>query len=338
MDSVILEMNLTEKELEGIEKNYFNLMSIEVNDFELNKVKIIDINKIRKRKTRTWEEITYHFPQNIFIFKLACVTFVGRKLISKRRIYGDLKEINCSGISASMILGELVNYLEDTEKIIINYQPLNHMEKMYVFKELSLDNSIDLIYPFKYLDKETKNERSSPIKGWSLNSMRAKNLALGEEYIRNYTISFLSQFNMDKKVIYDPACSTGIFLHEIKNAYPLCHTIGQDLSEQMILYAKDYVDEVYCGDSINPMIANDTSDFLFFRFLNSEVVTFEQAQKLFVRLIKCAKSEGFIIVFGHTPVLLKKEFFLDLGLKILQCTAYDEAMGLVFQYYVMQKK
>lgn len=56
----------------------------------------------------------------------------------------------------------------------------------------------------------------------------------GEKPIRNYTLEWLKQEALDKKIVYDHACSTGLFLHTVKSSYPNCVVIGEDLSRQMI--------------------------------------------------------------------------------------------------------
>ncbi len=107
--------------------------------------------------------------------------------------------------------------------------------------------------------------------------------------------------------------------------------------EVMWRIGEDYVDEIYCGDSINTKIKDESVDIEFFRFLNSEVVTTEYAYLLFEHLYKKVKKNGIIVIFGHTPVLMKKEFFIKLGLKVVQSIAYDKDYDCIFQYYVLRR-
>lgn len=166
----------------------------------------------------------------------------------------------------------------------------------------------------------------------------ASSLSLGEKNIREYTISILKQFgNLNRKKVFDPACSTGEVLHTIKSNFPECYTIGQDLNPQMVNYAKDKLDEVYLGGSINNCIPEESVDFVFFRFLNVEVVSTEMVYKLFNSLIKKCKIGGYIIVFGHTPVLVNSKYMEYMGFEILQRNGVTKDKKRIFQYYLLKK-
>lgn len=327
------EMNLPTLQQEKKEMELY--YKFKISDF-LNP-KFTDISEVINRKIKCWIEELYNLPQNIFYIEYDNYIFVGRKLISQLKLSGKIKELNCSAISSSMILGVLNKDNKTEDKVCVYYHPLHFSEKLYIFNKIKNEKNLDLYYPFQYIDKTTKMERTSPDLGWSLNIMRVANLGAGEEFIRKYTIGFLKQFNMDGKVVYDPACSTGQFLNTIKCAFPNCYTIGQDLSLQMVDYAKDFVDEIYCGDAYYSPILLESVDFIFFRFINSEVVSKKRAYELFEEIIKRVKIGGYIVVFGHTPVLVYKKFFLELNLKILQTLAYDESIDCIFQYYVLQR-
>ena len=54
-------------------------------------------------------------------------------------------------------------------------------------------------------------------------------------------------------------------------------------------------------------------------------------------LIKKVKNGGLIICFGHTPVLLRKEWFKKMSLNILECNGYDRKRNAIFQYYILEK-
>ena len=74
---------------------------------------------------------------------------------------------------------------------------------------------------------------------------------------------------MNNKVIYDPACSTGEFLEDFKKKFPESYTIGHDLSQEMVNYAKDFVDEACCCNAIDSPLKEKSVDLMFLRFLNS---------------------------------------------------------------------
>ena len=141
---------------------------------------------------------------------------------------------------------------------------------------------------------------------------------------------------MNNKIIYDPACSTGEFLSEFKKNHPTCHTIGHDLSQEMIDYAKDYVDEACCCNAINSPLKDKSVDLMFLRFLNSEVVNTKDAYKIFKVLLKKVKKHGLIVCFGHTPLLITKRWFIANKLKPIICNGYNKKRNAIFQYYVFE--
>lgn len=298
------------------------------------------IEEILERKTEIFEDRTFNLPQNIFLLKYynGCIV-VGRKIRSILSLQNKINALHCSMLTASMILGILKNNKQKGKAISIEYFPLTKEEKKCIFEKIKTDRMIDIYYPYKYLDFKTEEEEHSPKEGWSLNPEKVIYLGYGEEHIRDYTVRYLSEngFIKENMVIYDPACSTGQFLNTIKKAFPSCKTIGQDLSKEMVDYASEYVDEVYCGDAINSPLEDESIDIMFLRFLNSEVVTTEYAHKLFDTLVKKVKKNGLIIAFGHTPLLLKEEYFVETGLNIEQKNAYSEKYDCIFQYYVLRR-
>ena len=241
-------------------------------------------------------------------------------------------------ITRYKLIEELSKKSKNGKDVEVQYYPFTKGEKITVFNEIKQNKMINLYYPFKYRDFTTNEEEKSPNEGWSLNPEKVIYLGYGEEHIRNYTINFLKDVVKPNMVIYDPACSTGQFLYTIKNSYSFVKTIGQDLSKEMCDYAKDYVDEIYCGDSINSPIKDKSVDIMFLRFLNSEVVTTEYAYQLFDYLIRKVKYKGKIIAFGHTALLIEDSHFKKCGLKVEQRIAYDKKYDAIFQYYVLEKE
>ncbi|HLP34408.1 MAG TPA: hypothetical protein VK133_00195 [Amoebophilaceae bacterium] len=103
----------------------------------------------------------------------------------------------------------------------------------------------------------------------------------------------------------------------------------------MIHGAKNFIDEVYQLDAIHPPVPGKFADFIFIRFLNSEVVTRAHARKLYDAIIQRCKINGYIIVFGHTPVLLSIYDLERDHLRLLQTIACDETQKSIFQYYIL---
>lgn len=277
-------------------------------------------------------------PQSLFLIKYKGKTFFGKKYISDLVIHDGLPGLFCSNISQDMILGTFEKEQITQDGILIFYTPISEAAKSELFCALTQDRSIDITYPYVQLLSSQKLEKTTPTEGWTVDEDRAEFLSLGEREIRAYTIDFLKTFgNLDGKKIFDPACSTGKFLQNIKAAFPRVHTIGQELSQQMVEYAKDKVDEIYFGDSINSQIPDEEVDYIFFRFLNAEVVSTSYAYDLFNAISKKCKKGGYVIIFGHTPVLVACEALEKGGFEVLQRNGLTSDKKHVFQYYVLKK-
>lgn len=330
---VIEEMNLSSEVQTLQEKRLLNDFLIPANTPEI----AFDIKGIKERNEKFWEEDIHNFPQNLFFIKVGDIQYFGRKLISDLNMQGDIKELHCSRIKAPMILGVYSREEKSSNKITVYYHPLKKGEKLYLFNQFKRRIDLSLSFPYRYIDPLTRAERASPEEGWSLDEQRASNLGVGESNLRAFSIDFLRNFNIENKVIYDPACSTGEFLYSIKANYPEVNIIGQDLSKQMVEYARRFIDTVYHGDASKSFILPESVDFCFVRFLNSEVVTTAQAKSILPKLIERVKKGGYIIIFGHTPVLLDKRDFLENSLELIGNVGYDESTYSIFEYYILKR-
>ncbi|AWV02732.1 hypothetical protein DM992_25505 [Burkholderia sp. JP2-270] len=195
----------------------------------------------------------------------------------------------------------------------------------------------EIHYPFVQLVGADKVEINTPGNGWHIDEHRAHLLGLGEIYLRALSARFLNKLNTQNLVVYDPACSTGQFLFELKQAHPGIYTIGQDISADMIRFAEGKADELHVGDSLHPKPAEKSVDLIFFRFLNAEVVSRSKALDLFRSVMRCLKDGGYAVLFGHTPVLLNRSELLGEGCRVHSCVAAVED-GSVVQFYVIQKE
>ena len=325
------------KELEKKEIDIYNRINFEEEDVSL--INELNLSNIFSRKIEKFEDYEYNLPQNIFLLKsYKGKIIVGRKIRSILRIENKINAINCSMITAPMLLGFLHHRNKKNRKIIIEYYPFTNEEKKYIFNELKTNRKIDIYYPYKYRDFYTKKEETSPETGWSFNPEKKEYLGYGEVHFRNYTKSFLETLGKEFEIVFDPACSTGEFLNDYKNSFPKSHTIGHDLSQEMIDYAKDYVDEFFCCNAFDSPLKDNSVDLMFLRFLNSEVVNTQMAYKILKVLVKKVKKKGIIICFGHTPVLIRKEMFIKYGLTPIICNGYDKERNAIFQYYVFEVK
>ncbi|HOZ88983.1 MAG TPA: class I SAM-dependent methyltransferase [Bacilli bacterium] len=320
---------LEPKEIAIYQEQYFDR-----NDLVITKE--LNIKAIKQRALTTFKDYDYNLPQNIFVIKqFHGQTIVGRKIRSSLRIENKINAINCSMITAPMLLGILSKRKKTKRQIVINFFPFTNEEKQIVFDEIKINRQFDIYYPYKYRDYATNQEEKSPAEGWTFNPDKKEYLGYGEVHLRKFTNTFLLNHKIDlnHKIIYDPACSTGEFLSSIKQIFPESYTIGHDLSAQMIAYAQNYVDEAGCYNAAFSPLAANSVDVLFLRFLNSEVVTTKAAYEIFKTLKAKVKKGGLIIAFGHTPVLITKAWLEKQGLKTINCNGYDEEADAIFQYY-----
>lgn len=246
-----------------------------------------------------------------------------------------------SRIKADMLLGIYKHMQIENGVISIMFYCLEPSEKKYAFNKIRKDIDLEITYPIvinadplkmpKWEDvwleiTETKTEEEM-----------IEFLSNTEPHFRKYTEEVLKKRGENKFVIFDPACSTGEFLEYVKIKFPDAYTIGHDMDEKMIKIAKNRVDEFACCNAFDSPILPKSIDILVLRFLNYAVVSREEAENLFEKLIKTVKEDGLIICFGHTPVLLDGRFFMKQGLNMVGKIGYEESTDSIFQYYVLKR-
>ena len=278
-------------------------------------------------------------PQTIFyIVDTKGNIIVGRKTLSQYFLNNELKSLNCSRITYNMILGVLYNVDYRNRKINLMYYPFTQDEKKFVFENIRKNKKNFFIdYPFRFRYFNTNEEQTSDNLNWDVDEKLAKYLSIGESHIRNFAKENLMQNNINPKVIYDPACSTGEFLKDLKEIFPDSTTIGHDLNESMVKYSKKNVDKSFCCDANNSPIMDKSVDLLVLRFLNGGVVDSVSAKKLFDKLIKKVVDDGYILCIGHTPILIPKTHFDEQNLSLIDTIGYDEKSDSIFQYYLAKK-
>ncbi len=320
--------------LEEIEKSIYD----EVFFFKKNVNKVvIDIEEILKREVLVFSDYDYNLPQNIFCLNSkSFFEIVGRKIISPLWFEKKINALNCSMITAPMLLGFLKKRSKKGRKIVIEYFPFSNEEKQGIFDCLKKDLTTDILYPYSYRDFKTGSEKVSPKAGWSFSVEKKIYLGEGEKHIRKFTEKYFLNFDLNGKVVYDPACSTGQFLFSFKKNHPNIFTIGHDLSDEMVNYASRFVDEACCCNALNSPLDSKTVDIMFLRFLNGEIVTTKTAYKMMRSLAIKVKKKGLIVAFGHTPFLIREKWLVKNNFKILNKVGYDRKCDAIFQYYVLE--
>lgn len=329
-------MPISKEEIYKLEKQFYDSMVIKTNNY----VNSIDYANILSRDTDFFIDKDFNMPQNIFFIELQNdITIFGRKILSVLHRNKELTALNCSRIDDNMIIGILKKKVYNTPDIMIEFYPLTDEERIFLFNSIKYDKSINIYFPYTYHDYYTKEEKGSPKNGWHYYENLDIYLARGEKHIRRETISFLANEDLSNgSIIYDPACSTGNFLKEIKDNYPNVFTIGADLSEEMMQVATPKLDLALCENAYNSSIDDKSVDYLFLRFLNFHVVTKKEALEMYKILLRKVKDNGKIVCFGHTPVLLSKNDLIDSQCNLNSCSAYDDEYNSKFQYYVLTKK
>lgn len=281
------------------------------------------------------EELT-GYPERLFLFRLDDGRwYAGYKTISDYVVDHEMPGVFCSRVYWFNILGLMDSVRMSGSDARIVFRPLGEAARRAAFDAIT--PLTELVHPF---GKQRSHglEKTGPPDGWLVSDERAAFLALGEEHIRRYTRElFGPRFtNLAADVLaFDPACSTGHFLAEFASLNPArIRTVGQDLSEQMVSYAKGRLDQVHHGDAIHPAVAPSSVDILFCRFLNSEVVSTAQARQILPNLVSCLRPGGQLVVIGHSPVLVDVFDLADAGLRVRQTVARAE--DFLFQYYVCE--
>lgn len=271
-------------------------------------------------------------PERLFTVVIDGVLWGGYKTVSDYVVEHDMPGVFCSRVYAHNLLGPVVNFRVSEGDARVVTRTVDDEERRSAFSRISA--TTEITYPFpKYSAPGT--EKRSAADGWRVSEERAQFLAMGEDHLRAYTHQRLASRLPEGRQLtaFDPACSTGRFLSEFAEHAPVpVRTIGQDLSEAMVGYAAKVLDEVHHGDARSPAVEPGSVDVLFSRFLNSEVVTVDQARTILPSLVSCLRPGGLFVMFGHSPVLLDTTDLEAAGLVVEQVSGHFD--GAVFQYVI----
>ncbi|XP_069133210.1 isonocardicin synthase-like [Argopecten irradians] len=350
----LLQETLSKASSKPFDKKCLTLILSEMRRYEDNKIspnttiaKIILWGNVVDRDIERIDERFCDFPQSIFFLDVGIYgglsgsrKLVGRKILSDYWVSGKIPELHCSLVTADMVLGLFCDERITESGVQVTYFPLTNSEKLKLFTDIMTgdSSSVEIRCPFPLLRESDKKELCSPAEGWKVDNVYDTMLSCGEERLRQYTVQFLETIAMSAGRFYDPACSTGVFLSTLKKAFPESYTIGQDLSQQMADFSRERVDEVYCANAMSPKILMGTADACFIRFLNSEVVTSANAEVLLNALLPTVREKGYIIIFGHTPVLLSSSNLSRLSnFSLIQSVGISTDRMGIFQYYIIQR-
>jgi isonocardicin synthase len=241
-------------------------------------------------------------------------------------------------VTAPMILGEALREQLTSRGVAVFYRPLPPRDREDRFRALARDERTDLQYPFPAFSALGADEWCSPAGFWRPTPERVRELRDDERPIREVAVELLEGHDLDGKLVFDPACSTGDFLCAIKARHAGARIVGQDRSPEMVEHCRGRLDEVRCGDAREPFLPEASADLVCCRFLNFHVVTTAQAHELFRIVALRCKVGGHLLVAGHTPVLLSAEWFEILGLRVLRRTAHWRERDAVLQLYWLRRE
>ena len=303
----------------------------------------INWDDVSKRPISKYFENFNEIPQGVFFLRsnMCDRVIVGRRILSHQFVKNKIRELQCSHVTASMILGKLVDQRIKEDGVVLFYNELSAGEKIRLIDDILETgmSEFELTYPFPALVHLNKEEIQSPEEGWEIDEKLALSLGEGEVYLREYSIKFLKSLEEDELRMFDCACSTGQFLFTMKTALPNSYTIGSDLSAHMAEFAGKRVDEIHCANALQPPVPPKSVDIVFVRFINSEVIKTEIAHIFLKPLTECLKIGGHIIIFGHTPVLTSAAEIKMVvpNLEIIQSIGGAREWNGIFQFYIAKR-
>lgn len=302
----------------------------------------VDWAQVWQRPVQRLAEPHDRLPQALFFLTWGDAgqgrRLLGRKALSDSWLQNRIPELFCSRVEARMLLGEVADLRVTEREVVLYYRPLQDGEKLQVFQDVVTADGAgaELVFPFPLLTASGKAELTSPSEGWQVDSAYDDMLSHGEEELRAYTCQLLRPLGLRAPRLYDPACSTGVFLASLKAVVPDAVTIGQDLSRPMTEVARLRLDEVHHGNALRPSVLPLSAQAVFIRFLNSEVVTSAEAEALLPGLLETVAVGGLCVIFGHTPVLLSAaQLRAATHFHLLRCVGVHA--GSIFQYYVLRR-
>jgi isonocardicin synthase len=272
-------------------------------------------------------------PYDVFVLDLGDRRIVGLKTPARVAPFpGAPLQKGCL-IEPSMALGHLDRIETGAETYIVTYQPLSDTETAAAFQSIGPDT--ELLYPLRRL--ADGHETAQPPAYWDSRTADIDIFDTAEHIVRDVVADILDPHIRPNDLVYDPACSSGAFLGHLKLRYPAIRTLGQDRSAKMVEIARRRVDTVVLGDCITPACGVGEADVVVCRHLNLDVVTSREAEDLFRAAASAVRSNGLMLVLGHTPILLRSAWMETQGLTMLQRCAFTRDKHAILQLYVMRK-
>ena len=223
--------------------------------------------------TERWEE----HPERIFEVRVGVEVWLGLKTTSDYVVEEGIPGMFCSRIAWFNLVGPLLSSRVSELGVRVRARMATSTRRREVFA--AFGRMTEIVHPYPKMETPGR-ETGTPPEGWFVTEERAAFLGTGERHLRAFTAEILAaRWPADREIVaFDPACSTGEFLSTFARAIPgRVRTIGQDLREEIVAYARPKLDRVAVGDALRPAVRPGSVNVLFARFLNSEVVTSAEA-------------------------------------------------------------
>ena len=223
----------------------------------------------------------------IFFIYARGKTFLGKKMAFNTNEYLPLTYMK-------NILGKLVEYWIKDGQYFFQYEVCqNKIQSLW--RSYSEEYEIEHPFQIKLPIIESPD--------WGGKNISNEKLDKNESILRDVITEKLRSIihGMHKQsIIYDPACSTGLFLETIAQNSNVI-TLASDKSEIMVATAtRKKLTKVFTA---NAMDINDLKvDMLILRFLNQEVISEQDALIIIKNLVELVNIGGYLCMLGFSPV------------------------------------
>lgn len=293
------------------------------------------IAEVRARPAAELVEPRDGKPYDIFVADLPGSRWVGRKAPARVTARPDAPRRKGCLVEADMLGGLLERGAATGSRVAARYRPLTDAEKPAVMAAFAGSPGHELRYPFARAAAGRADLLPDPAY-WDPTPERVADLDAGEAVLREHAGAALRRHRVDPRVIYDAACSTGAFLAGLKRHYPDAVTIGQDLHAGMASYASRFADRVTVGDSIRPAVPPGGADLVVCRHLNLAVVGARRADALFRAALTACGRPGWLVLVGHTPILLSAAQMAAAGCQVVERSGTTPDRHAAFQFYLLR--
>lgn len=272
-------------------------------------------------------------PYNVFVITAGERRFFG----VKRPVSYDPSQRKPDTLSCLVgfddILGELLDVKTELTGYRFSYRQV--LDETLTVSLIDQVDRIELTYPFKRLIDGA--EWAQPASYWDARAQMPDTLDADEDFLREQSRRVIRENLSEGSTLFDPACSTGRFLEAVGRAIPNARLIGQDANPNMVALARARLDDAHVGDAGTPKCSDKLADLVICRFLNLDVLTTQQAETIFRRLAECVADDGWMLIIGHTPVLIDRTDMAACGFEVRCMVMLTPANHALYQFYLLRK-